>query len=145
MEFASRSKCIDYYQEQFQNLPRYMIEMALDYDLQSTQKPKTGKEKRQAKRQKVKTEQEKTHPHGVLAPTLQEALASGKPLEIDSAQVVSKEDYQPAPFMKGCIEVDGLEPVPELEPEPEDATDRFMQECIADGLAYEVVENDAKF
>ena len=31
------------------------------------------------------------------------------------------------------------------DPEPEDATDRFMQECIAEGIAYEVVENDAKF
>ena len=32
MEFASRSKCIDHFQE-FPNLPRYMIEIALGYDL----------------------------------------------------------------------------------------------------------------
>ena len=54
-----------------------------------------------------------------------------------------KEDYQPAPYMKGYVEVDGLDLEPE--PESEEATDRFMRECIADGIAYEVVEKDAKF
>ena len=32
MEFANRKACIDHYEDQFPNLPRYMIEMALDYD-----------------------------------------------------------------------------------------------------------------
>eukprot|EP01044_Picomonas_judraskeda_P001850 COSAG03_NODE_119_length_12315_cov_126.503847_1_plen_56_part_10 len=51
MEFPSRKKCIEYYQDQFPDLPRYMIEMALEYDLaqgdgsSSNEKPLTGKEK----------------------------------------------------------------------------------------------------
>ena len=43
MEFANRKACIEHYQGQFPNLPRYMIEMALGYDLQngaSNEKPK---------------------------------------------------------------------------------------------------------
>ena len=54
MEFASRSKCIEHFQDQFPNLPRYMVEMALDYDLSngavSNEKPQTGKERRKAKK-----------------------------------------------------------------------------------------------
>ena len=30
MEFASRHQCIEHFQGQFPNLPRYMIEMATD-------------------------------------------------------------------------------------------------------------------
>ena len=58
MEFASRKECIGHYQDQFPNLPRYMIEMALDYDLAqgdgsaSNEKPLTGKQKRQQKQVK---------------------------------------------------------------------------------------------
>ena len=58
MEFASRKKCIEHYQDQFPNLPRCMIEMALDYDLAqgdgsaSNEKPLTGKQKRQQKQVK---------------------------------------------------------------------------------------------
>ena len=49
MEFVNRKACIEHYQDQFPNLPRYMIEMALDYDLAqgegsaSNEKPMTGK------------------------------------------------------------------------------------------------------
>ena len=56
MEFVSRKKCIEYYESQYPELPRYMIEMALDYDLaqgegsSSNEKPMTNKEKRKAKR-----------------------------------------------------------------------------------------------
>ena len=43
MEFPNRKACIDHYEQQFPNIPRYVIEMALDYDLanegQSTEKP----------------------------------------------------------------------------------------------------------
>eukprot|EP01046_Picozoa_sp_COSAG06_P053827 COSAG06_NODE_9406_length_1906_cov_8.678453_3_plen_69_part_01 len=47
MEFASRQKCIEHYQNQFPNLPRYMVEMALEYDLQ-TSKPLTNKQLQQS-------------------------------------------------------------------------------------------------
>ena len=54
MEFANRKACIDHYEGQFPNLPRYMIEMALDYDLQhggqTSEKPKTNKQKRELRR-----------------------------------------------------------------------------------------------
>jgi len=106
MEFASRSKCIDHFQEQFPNLPRYMIEIALDYDLEnggaSNEKPKTNKEKRKAR--KNKKEQVK---RGQLNTELKEALESGKQLEIDCAKVIPRELYEPAPFLPGHIEVDG--------------------------------------
>ena len=53
MEFASRYKCIEHYQGQFPNLPRYMIEMALDYDLEngavSAEKAQTGSQRRKSK------------------------------------------------------------------------------------------------
>ena len=44
-----KEKCIEYYESQYPELPRYMIEMALDYDLaqgegsSSNEKPMTNK------------------------------------------------------------------------------------------------------
>jgi flagellar biosynthesis/type III secretory pathway M-ring protein FliF/YscJ len=126
MEFASRHKCIEHYQSQFPNLPRYMVEMALDYDLSqgegsaSNEKPLTGKQKRQQKQQKKEQEPVKRE----LNQTIQDALETGKRIEIDCAQVVKAEDYEMPPFIKGHIEVDGvkLAAVAEQiqdEPEPE--------------------------
>ena len=109
MEFASRKKCIEHYQDQFPNLPRYMIEMALDYDLAqgdgsaSNEKPLTGKQKRQQKQVKKTQEPVKRE----LNETIQDALETGKSLEIDCAQVVKAEEYEMPPFIKGHIEVDG--------------------------------------
>ena len=109
MEFASRKECIEHYQDQFPNLPRYMIEMALDYDLAqgegsaSNEKPLTGKQKRQQKQVKKQQEPVKRE----LNETIQDALETGKSLEIDCAQVVKAEEYKMPPFIKGHIEVDG--------------------------------------
>ena len=109
MEFASRKECIGHYQDQFPNLPRYMIEMALDYDLAqgegsaSNEKPLTGKQKRQQKQVKKTQEPVKRE----LNDTIQDALETGKSLEIDCAQVVKAEEYEMPPFIKGHIEVDG--------------------------------------
>ena len=126
MEFANRKACIEHYQDQFPNLPRYMIEMALDYDLAqgegsaSNEKPMTGKQKRQQKQQKKGREPVKRE----LNQTIQDALKTGKRIEIDCAQVVKAEDYEMPPFIKGHIGVDGvkLTAVAEQiqdEPEPE--------------------------
>ena len=126
MEFANRKACIEHYQDQFPNLPRYMIEMALDYDLAqgegsaNNEKPLTGKQKRQQKQQKKEREPVKRE----LNQTIQDALKTGKRIEIDCAQVVKAEDYEMPPFIKGHIEVDGvkLTAVAEQiqdEPEPE--------------------------
>ena len=126
MEFANRKACIEHYQDQFPNLPRYMIEMALDYDLAqgegsaSNEKPMTAKQKRQQKQQKKGREPVKRE----LNQTIQDALKTGKRIEIDCAQVVKAEDYEMPPFIKGHIEVDGvkLTAVAEQiqdEPEPE--------------------------
>ena len=125
MEFASRKECIEHYQDQFPNLPRYMIEMALDYDLAqgdgsaSNEKPLTGKQKRQQKQVK------KTHDpvKRELNETIQNALETGKPLEIDCAQVIKAEEYEIPPFIKGHIEVDGnavAQAVAQEEPEIEE-------------------------
>ena len=124
MEFASRKECIGHYQDQFPNLPRYMIEMALDYDLAqgegsaSNEKPLTGKQKRQQKQVKKTQEPVKRE----LNETIQDALETGKSLEIDCAQVVTADEYEMPPFIKGYIEVDGnavAEQIQELESEPE--------------------------
>ena len=110
MEFVNRKTCIEHYQDQFPNLPRYMIEMALDYDLSqgigsaSNEKPLTGKQKRQKKQGKKKQEPVKRE----LNQTIQDALKTGKRIEIDCAQVVKAEDYEMPPFIKGHIGVDGV-------------------------------------
>ena len=113
MEFASRKECIGHYQDQFPNLPRYMIEMALDYDLAqgdgsaSNEKPLTGKQKRQQKRQQKQVKKTHDPVKRELNETIQNALETGKPLEIDCAQVIKAEEYEIPPFIKGHIEVDG--------------------------------------
>ena len=76
MEFANRQKCIEHYQNQFPNLPRYMVDMALDYDLQ-TSKPLTNKQKREQKR----TLKEHKALRGSMNEQLKEAIESGKPLK----------------------------------------------------------------
>ena len=125
MEFVNRKACIEHYQDQFPNLPRYMIEMALDYDLSqgggsaSNEKPLTGKQKRQQKQQKKEREPVKRE----LNQTIQDALETGKRIEIDCAKVVKADDYEMPPFIQGHIEVDGnavaLQVQDEPEPEPE--------------------------
>ena len=135
MEFASRQKCIEHYQDQFPNLPRYMIEMALDYDLAqgegsaSNEKPLTGKEKRKLKQVKKRQQQEPVNRE--FSVFLKDALENGKPLEIDCARVLKPDDYEMPPFVKGHIEVDGsdvthrlqdIEPEPEPEPPIEEVT-----------------------
>ena len=83
MEFANRKACIEHYQDQFPNLPRYMIEMALDYDLQNggetNEKPQTGKEKRKKK----KAQKEHTPINREMNEFIQDALENGKQLEIE--------------------------------------------------------------
>ena len=109
MEFANRKACIDHYEDQFPNLPRYMIEMALDYDLAtgapSNEKPLTGKEKRKQKQLKKKQEPVKRE----LNEKIQDALKSGKRLEIDCAKIVKADEYEMPPFVPGHIDVDGAE------------------------------------
>jgi hypothetical protein len=108
MEFVNRKACIEHYQEQFPNLPRYMVEMALDYDLsngaESNEKQLTGKQKRQRKKALADQPKRDTSIQDMIA----EAVKSGKPLEIDSAQVVKKEDYAMAPLVKGYISTEGI-------------------------------------
>ena len=105
MEFPNRKSCIDHYEAQFPNLPRYMIEIALDYDLRqqaSEKKPLTGaqrrKQKREPKAEPVKRE---------INEFIQDALANAKPLELDCATIVRGEDYQAPPNVKGFVEIDG--------------------------------------
>ena len=109
MEFANRKACIEHYQEQFPNLPRYMVELALDYDLATgaatNEKPLTGKQKRKQKQAKKKQEPVKRE----LNEKIKEALKSGKRLEVDSVKVVKAEDYKMPPFLPGHIDIDGAE------------------------------------
>ena len=84
MEFVNRKSCIEHYHSQFPNLPRYMIEMALDYDLQnggaSSEKPVTGSQKRKAKKLKAQQPERDT--------TLRDALRSGDAQRIRLLQTV---------------------------------------------------------
>jgi hypothetical protein len=109
MEFANRDKCIEHYQQQFQNLPRYMIEMALDYDLQgggsSNEKPITGSQKRKTKRLKAQQAKE----HAARDTSVTDAVKAGKAVELDNARVIPQAEFEPAPFMPGYISLDGME------------------------------------
>jgi hypothetical protein len=104
MEFVNRKSCIEHYHSQFPNLPRYMIEMALDYDLQnggaSSEKPMTGAQKRKAKKVKAQQPERNT--------TLRDALRSGELVEIDGVRVIPQEEFQQAPFVEGYISLDGM-------------------------------------
>ena len=108
MEFKSRKACIEHYQEQYPNLPRYMIEMALNYDLSegahTNEKPLTGKQKRKQKQKQKQMPKRDTS----MQDCIQDALKTGKPLEIDGAKVVEGE-YELLPFVQGYISVDGLQ------------------------------------
>ena len=127
MEFANRKACIDHYEDQFPNLPRYMIEMALDYDLAtgapSNEKPLTGKEKRKQKQLKKKQEPVKRE----LNEKIQDALKTGKRLEIDCAKVLKADEYEMPPFVPGHIEVDGANLMQQLEPEPEPEIEEIQE------------------
>ena len=119
MEFANRKACVEHYEDQFPNLPRYMIEMALDYDLAqgegsaSNEKPLTGRQKRKQKQVKKKQEPIKRE----LNEKIQDALKSGKRLELDCAKVLKADEYEMPPFVPGHIEVDGAKVVENQEPE----------------------------
>ncbi len=127
MEFASRYKCIEHYQSQFPNLPRYMIEMALDYDLQnggaSNEKPKTGKEKRKEKASKKQSRDL----------SVRDAIESGDVVELDTARVIT--DYQLPPLMPGYICADGV-----TEHARQEAAEAPASKAITEG--FETVTED---
>ena len=104
MEFPNHKSCIDHYEAQFPNLPRYMIEIALDYDLSqqaSEKKPLTGAQRRKQKRERVEPVKREINEF------IQDALANAKPLELDCATIVRGEDYKAPPNVKGFVEIDG--------------------------------------
>jgi len=136
MEFVNRKACIEHYQEQFPRLPRYMVEMALDYDLsnggESNEKPLTGKQKR--RRKKDLTKQTK---HTSVQDMIQEAVKEGKPIEIDCARIIKKGEYVMPPLVKGYVSTEGIleqiEEQEELLPMTEGEVDDFLihrdEEC----------------
>ena len=109
MEFANREACINHYQDQFPRLPRYMIQMALDYDLNqggsSNEKPLTNKEKRKQKQAK-KAQPPVTRE---FEEQLKSKLENGEFLEFECAKVVKGGDYVMPPMMQGAVNVDGAE------------------------------------
>ena len=109
MEFAKREACVEHYQEQFPRLPRYMIQMALDYDLSqagsSNEKPLTNKEKRKLKQTKKSQQPVRRD----FEEQIKSKLENGEFLEFDCVKVVKGEDYVLPPMMKGAINVDGAE------------------------------------
>ena len=121
-----------------------MIEMALDYDLAtsdgaaSNEKPLTGKEKRrlkQAKQEHVPIERE-------LTKQIQEALKEGRRLDIDSAHVVRAEDYSEPPKMKGYINADGVDAAEQLKLlNQEQASEPTEEQCCS----IEEIGFDAEF
>ena len=119
MEFANREACINHYQDQFPNLPRYMIQMALDYDLNqagsSNEKPLTNKEKRKQKQAKKAQQPVKRD----FEEQIKSKLENGEFLEFDCAKVVKGEDYVLPPMMKGAVNVDGAEYLAKLKAEAE--------------------------
>ena len=119
MEFVNRKACIEHYQEQFPRLPRYMVEMALDYDLsnggESNEKPLTGKQKRRRKKDLTKQTKRDTSVQDII----QAALKEGKPIEIDCARIIKKGEYVMPPLVKGYVSTEGiLEQLEEQEETP---------------------------
>ena len=51
--------------------------------------------------------------------TIQDALETGKRIEIDCAKVVKAGDYEMPPFIQGHIEVDGHDVAEQVQDEPE--------------------------
>eukprot|EP01051_Picozoa_sp_SAG22_P015391 SAG22_NODE_2001_length_3168_cov_24.284132_4_plen_126_part_00 len=94
MEFHSRKACLDYYTDQYPHLPKYMVEMAMDYDLEQSNKKMTGAERRKLKHVKpVQRESRLTE------------ITPG--VTYGTAKVVSPDEYVMAPMIKGAIEIDG--------------------------------------
>ena len=138
MEFVSRKKCIEHYQDQYPHLPRYMIEMALDYDLQnggsSNEKPKSGAQKRKAKRIKQLQSDRDT--------TVAKAIESGAS-ELPCVSVVPAAKFKPAPFVKGYISVDGMEDTDAqsvFENLDTHTLDTLKEKAIASTDGYEMIE-----
>ena len=131
MEFVSRKTCIEHYESQFPNLPRYMIEMALDYDLaqggSSNEKPATGKEKRKAKKAAKEREPIKREVNELI----KHAMATATPLEIDCGRVIKGENYTLPPKMPGYVNIDGDEAVAQLE--ADDKSDGLISMPITNG------------
>ena len=76
---------------------------------------RSGRQKRKQKQVKKKQEPIKRE----LNEKIQDALKSGKRLEIDCAKIVKADEYEMPPFVAGHIEVDGANLMQQLEPEPE--------------------------
>ena len=91
MEFHTRKACLDYYSDNFPHLPRYMIEMALDYDLEQSNKKMTGSERRKLKRADL----------GAGLSKEKEVSASQ-----GTARVLKADEYTPAPMINGTIATD---------------------------------------
>jgi len=135
MEFANREACINHYQEQFPRLPRYMIQMALDYDLNqggsSNEKPLTNKEKRKQKQAK-KAQPPVTRE---FEEQLKSKLENGEFLEFECAKVVKGEDYVMPPMMQGAVNVDGAEYAKLQEQKQSDAELKQSDEKLNDEMS----------
>ena len=135
MEFANREACINHYQDQFPRLPRYMIQMALDYDLNqggsSNEKPLTNKEKRKQKQAK-KAQPPVTRE---FEEQLKSKLENGEFLEFECAKVVKGEDYVMPPMMQGAVNVDGAEYAKLQEQKQSDAKLKLSDEKLNDEMS----------
>ena len=137
MEFPNRKSCIDHYEAQFPNLPRYMIEIALDYDLSqqaSEKKPLTGAQRRKQKRERgepVKRE---------INEFIQDALANAKPLELDCATIVRGEDYKAPPNVKGFVEIDGEVEAKALQAQAEQAQVQVDQVQVQESVESDEIK-----
>ena len=135
MEFANREACINHYQDQFPRLPRYMIQMALDYDLNqggsSNEKPLTNKEKRKQKQAK-KAQPPVTRE---FEEQLKSKLENGEFLEFECAKVVKGGDYVMPPMMQGAVNVDGAEYAKLQEQKQSDAELKQSDEKLNDEMS----------
>ena len=139
MEFVNRKACIEHYQEQFPRLPRYMVEMALDYDLsnggESNEKPLTGKQKRRRKKDLTKQTKRDTSVQDMI----QEALKEGKPIEIDCARIIKKGEYVMPPLVKGYVSTEGI--LEQIEEQEELLPDLCFTEGEVDDFLIHSAEN----
>ena len=72
MEFANRDSCVTHYMGLYPHLPKYIVEIALDYDLNKV-KP-TGKQKRALNAQRQRNVEAREGDHDAYKNSLPESV-----------------------------------------------------------------------
>jgi len=87
MEFANRDSCVTHYMGLYPHLPKYIVEIALDYDLNKV-KP-TGKQKRALNAQRQRNVEAREDDHDAYNPETAVRIVKREDLDDDGITVGS--------------------------------------------------------